>query len=176
MTLPDAELMRIFDFTADDLAANRDGTLSQQQALYLHKLINREILFYLIPIGAVLIIGWFIAIKLADVAPPTYDKPSIILVFGVIPTAIFLTMLAYRKWQIVSDTRGMHVEVTQGVTKSWAVKNFGYAEVNGKRFYLGLKIDRQLADYLRTLPKESQFRVYFVPRSKRVISMEPVTE
>ncbi len=169
----DVELMRIFNFTAADLEANRVGHITEQQSSRLHKLINNEILFNSIFIGALLIIAWFIVIKIMSVVPPNYDKLiMIIMVMGVIPTLLSVSYLAYKKIQIITDIKNEHVDVAQGIAKSWTVKNYSYVAVSDKKLDLGLNLNRQLEVYLWTLPKETQFRVYYVSKSKKVVVME----
>lgn len=172
-TNPDSDLMRIFDFTAADLEANCAGKLSERQVKRLHRMITNEIRFLSIPIGALLVIAWFIVIKIMSVVPSYYDKlPIIIVAMGVLPTFLSIYYLGYKKIKFIWDIQNGNVNALQGTVKIWTVKNDSYLAVLDRRLNLGFNLEYTSRAYLQKLPKEMAFRVYFVPNSKMVVAME----
>lgn len=172
-TNPDSDLMRIFDFTAADLEANRAGKLTERQAKRLRHLINNEIRFLSIPVGALLVIAWFIVIKIISVVPPNYDKlPIIIVAMGVLPTFLSIYYLGYKKIRFIRDIQNGDIDALQGTIKIWTVKNDSYLAVLDRRLNLDFNLEYTSRARLQKLPKETIFRVYFVPNSKMVVAME----
>lgn len=170
-----SDLMRVFDCTEDDLEANRAGHLTERQAKRLTATMNKGLLLTAIPMFGLLIICWFIAFNLITVAPSRYNKILILALFGLLPTLFWICYFAYEKYRLQSDVKIGKTETIEGNVRSWETRSFTYVKVAEKYLNLGAFVNSDLEIYLRDKPKQIQFRVYFVPKSKRVVAMELIT-
>lgn len=174
---PDPDLMRIFNFTADDLEANRAGKLSERQIERLAERRNRDRRIAGIGCLVVIIIAlWMIQMVLSPSAPE--NSGSTILIFliigGLIVGYIYLgamdrqTDLNRRK--VESDVNEINVWESRGKwgERDYDISIYPLSYRISKSFYMDVQA------YLRQKGTKNRFRVYYAPESKELLSIEVV--
>lgn len=172
---PDPDLMRIFDFTAADLEANRAGRLSERQTKYIKREsdVSGVLVGCMIQMG---IIGIGI-LAFAALANPIH-REMILLVFP-IGAGILILYLNNRDNQHSSERtlEAQHVGKVEGSLSLYKEVVFnsrspiGQMSVDGKKFQID-DIYQEFQTFLRLKGRHIMFRVYFAPEINRILSME----
>src|SRR5689334_8069457 len=151
--LLEAEFMRAVGFTPDDLAANREGVLSDYQKQQLIRQ-RANTLYFGVPVTVILL---FMA-RLFLVT----DLPGIL--FGLIPI-LFIAAMMVSWYRLNRDIQLNRVIGIQGNIR---------VDTMGRNFVLrvgdlSLKIDRAAFNAFKN---DHPYMIYYVPHSKRLLSAE----
>ena len=155
-------LMAALDFTEADLEANQAGELSARQIKALEK---RRGLMFMGVFASIVVMALFFL--LASVMQPS-DDAFVFYFFAVFP-ALLAIYLAYNVYRSSSDTRERRSAVVEGrvaldVSGGQNSANFAI-KLENKKFRLN---KRQFLTFKNGDP----YRVYYAPRSKRILSAE----
>jgi hypothetical protein len=174
--LTNADLMAIFNFTEDDLEANRAGHMSARQVERLKSTSeNTTACGILVLLGLALmgVLAFF-----AGSSPNTLanSNPDITLLIFAVAAGVVIIVLFLAKVRRQSDVDTGVVASTDGkVALRMIPMKIGFAylmAIDSKEFLIsgyayGLLMDNHKADLQSTA-----FRAYFAPRSKKVLSVE----
>jgi len=174
LTNPDPELMRIFDFTAADLEANRAGQITKHQIDNQYKLLKGHNTIFLV--GAIAIpVGFLLMLTLTG----AFNSSSLItnrtdywMVAVLSTTALLIFIMVKNNKNMASD---VHIGVAcceSGVIRRRTGRGEGYLKIAKRNLTLYDSQDFGLKEYLEKIPQETLFHVYYIPKSKRVIAME----
>ncbi len=159
---PDPDLMRIFDFTTADLEANRAGHIAEHQSQHLLKEVS---LF-----GVWFILVYFIAVVVMFRNFGT--ALFLIIPFQLILCIVVIATAMYNKQIVVSDVGLGIVSNVSGTIKRQSRRNGGDIIISDRTLKVSLHENKNLKEYLKKIPIATQFRVYYVPKSKKVVAME----
>lgn len=189
MSPSDPELMRIFDFTADDLEANRDGRISERQRdqlitnIYKDKLIIKRLL-----------IGLFAFLAFFFVAIPfnTFtSRLSQTLLLGLIFTIAFLLIsgfiylgvldkntdllkgkvaVEFGRAYLYLDAFGRHypLEYKKSVLGFYSY----FIRVGSVGFPLSYRVGVEFEAHYLKLENDISYRFYYLPDSTKLLSVE----
>lgn len=191
----ETEIARTFRFSPDDLVANRQGQLSEAQITKLHRIIQRKLMpfapLYLVALAIVLL-------SIYRLLEAKYEIPlALPIVFGLIvliaPVYVFL-----RHWQISTNELRVIEGIAIGSEKVVAAETSGFFQnirQSAQGFSFGLQAKRkadasryleianqQTGESLKfpvtnlssALKMKEQWRVYYHPKTKSLLSIEPV--
>ena len=171
------ELMRIFDFTADDLEANRAGRLSERQAKTIKNESNADRLAVgcAINVGLLVVglVGFFYLLHPQQLASENSLPP--IIAIGI---ALLVLYLRYRSGQRYAqlDIEQRHAGKVVG-TATWhmVIKQKIYIyqiTVDGKVFRVEKRTYQAFETFMNLKNKFAIFRIYFAPETARILSIE----
>jgi hypothetical protein len=178
--LTNADLMAIFNFTEDDLEANRAGRISQAQADRLRRESKIAFTCAMLVTSAFTCLG-FLVVTAAYSGNPvpglgSANAPGIILiVFVVLVGMVFFPGVT--RWNTTrNDVQKRIAASTEGIAKARRISNWiatSYViEVNSNQITVSLfaydALKKRHADDLERLTS----RVYYAPQSKKALSME----
>ena len=177
-TNPDPDLMRIFDFTVADLEANRAGHVTNSQLQRLSNRVNKNRRFLIftaisIPICIVLSVALAlvsdhsIKVEVITRVPLRVGIPLTLFLW-----VLFLVVIFFERRNLKLDVKAGIVAYTQGTLKRWSTRGGGSIKIGGVMLDIESAENLDLKAYLKKVPKDTQFRVYFVPNSKMVVAME----
>lgn len=180
-TNPDSDLMRIFDFTAEDLEANRAGKLSERQAKYLKSEGDAD----RYAVGCAVRVGFLVVtlIGVAVLLQPqklNLDVSSLLQIIGIV---VVLAVL-YRRFQtnqgaIQSDLERMRAGYVAGIaTWQHVVKQKAHIykiTVDGKAFRVERTTYNSFEKFMCLRSKYMVFRIYFAPEISKILSVEIVS-
>jgi hypothetical protein len=157
-------LARVHRFGPEDLARNRNGQLSARQKA---RLARSALGFGLFGAGALAFMGfgsWGMAL---DDDPGKWIGIGVLLLIGVILGGL----MAGLSLQLLRDAAQGSVKQAQGVVRR-SMRSSGkstsyYYHVEQKQFSVS-------AAAYAALPLDQAFRVYYTPRSRRIVGMEPL--
>lgn len=179
-TNPDPDLMRIFDFTPADLEANRASrisdrqaqrfqTLFAQQAAYANK--NRIVAFILCVAFAA-----FIGVAFGSNAASLMGNLILFLLIALGVIGFWGYLIQQQARHAAADLRSGVVAVVVGTLMRLSDRQGGSVYVYPSK--IGLRIshseDDQLKAYLKQVPQNTVFHVYYTSNTKRILSMEIV--
>jgi hypothetical protein len=186
-TNPDPDLMRIFDFTAADLEANRAGKMSERQTKYLKQEsdANGFIVGCAIWIGLI-IVGIVIFASIVFPQGLTGGKSDILGTVSWIPLVLILAFvfMRYRSNQrahttAIDSQRAGYVEdnITFYV-RDWPERRYPiyHISLDGKRFQIERDCYEAFAKFVNLRGKYLMFRLYFAPENNRILSMEIIPQ
>ena len=154
-------LARANRFTIHDLETNRTGALSSRQELRLSAALLVWVVLILFSM-----VGILLAVqgRFFGKAPTTYILMSVVFVFLLLRVGWSAMKLLADLWMgTTAQTEGT---VTRHVHHARNTRYYTY-QVNGLKFHV------PLAAYNALLEGRS-YRVYFAPRSKRLVAIEPI--
>jgi len=164
---PASDLMQPLQFTQDDLTANRDGQLGDNQRARLQALQTRAIL-----IG----IGGFFGFALAATIFLFFGSENglfVMTLIGIFVTfcnAIFVGMFARQYMRLSADLNGGEVEIISGemerVVKPDGRMNNFLLRINDEEFYVK-------KDLFRLFRHEVNYNLYRSPHSRVLLAAEP---
>lgn len=167
------DLMRIFDFTVADLEANRAGHMSERQMMNLSYIVKRRRL-ELILLGIVFPI-LFLAVyfeRFLQTLSQGIEVWEIALVFWVI---IWLIAGFVSSKRFASDIKSGIVYSVQGTMKRWEGHgSSGTLEIANEWLEIDGRQNTFLKGYLRQIAKGTQFRIYYAPKTEKILSMEKI--
>ncbi|MBA3875180.1 MAG: hypothetical protein H0X30_39145 [Anaerolineae bacterium] len=167
-TNPNPDLMRIFDFTAADLEANRAGRMSEREMQRLQNISAKQRSIELLA-AVSLPVGMCVFLLFVH---PSYG----ICLFLLFPLPIALAMLFLifiKHKKLMSDIATQKVEYLEGEVKYWSGRAFyGYMKINGREFEIDPATNLELSDFMEHQAKQLSLRLYFSPTSKKVVSAE----
>jgi hypothetical protein len=154
-------LARANHFSMDDLQVNRDGSLSHSQELRLLGLVSVLIALILITV---------LGVALAVQGQFLEETPTSLVLIGVIVLILSLRLL----WSVIVMVGDMWVgrvnqtdgQVTRHVHRARNTRYYTY-QVNGFRFRVSMSAYNALIE-------GREYRIYFAPRSKRLVAIEPI--
>jgi hypothetical protein len=164
--MPNTHLMDILGFTANDLAANRNGHLSASQEAKLWRKLSAIFAGYgLIAMGFIV----FFLYSVADASREPFNAASLISVFvSGAGSVVFLTVIIYQWSQVQQDlNKGQAVSVEGKVA-------LRVMETRTPRYKL------QLRNLELEIPKSAYqgltdgkiYRIYYSPKSRTILSIE----
>lgn len=179
-TNPDPDLMRIFDFTAADLEANRTGKMSDRQIKFLREESDADH----IAIGCAVRVGLLITGLIAFYY--LLQPQQIALSMEAFPQIVIMTVvLAWIYWRYRSNQRANQVDLerchagnVEGVA-TWhrrlRSKRYIYQlTVDGKVFSIQKQAYDAFETFMHLKNKYMVFRIYFAPETVRILSLEIV--
>ncbi len=162
------DLMRLLDFTPDDLQANRAGKLSPRQAARLVRIRRRSTLVsagIMVVIGLAATVVMFLAQR---------DNSVIGLLVGITLTIINAIVMAraVQNWlRLADDLRGGAVETLSGGVQRTV-------RVIGRALIYVLKIDQREVvvpkAVFKAVPEGARYRLFRAQRSGTLLAAEPV--
>ncbi|GAB5490527.1 MAG: hypothetical protein Phog2KO_07420 [Phototrophicaceae bacterium] len=166
--IPNAStLMQHLQFTQDDLHANREGQLGENQRIRLQGLQNRAIL-----IG---VIGFFAFALIATIflffgSENNFFIMTLIGIFVTICNALFVGMFARQYMRLRADLFDNEVEVIEGelervIIPNGRMNNF-LIRLNEEEFYVK-------KDLFKLFRHEVNYRFYRASHSRVLLSAEP---
>lgn len=170
---PNPDLMRIFDFTADDLEANRAGKMSERQIKRLSG--KRATGQWLTGLGCATALVFVLPIIVSGLSHSMKDSTaslSVILFVVAIPVIYVYLGVMDRN----ADIRRNHVTMYLG--------SLLLSEFSGKfrsTYWIftssfNMQISNSSYDYLSCLRRNTRFRLYYLQNSAEVISIEVVED
>ena len=177
-TNPNLDLMRIFDFTAADLEANRAGHITEHQVQHLSETVKKKRSFLIfaaiaLPAWPFLIVGMS---SICNISPPiTFPPVPLLLMLLSIPVLILFVIYDHDQ-KLASDVKAGTAYYEQGTIKRWSTKDGVTIKIANLRLDIEQSQDGDLKTHLKKVPKGTQFRVYYVPVSKKTVSIEVVEE
>jgi uncharacterized membrane protein YcjF (UPF0283 family) len=178
--LTNTDLMQIFDFTEDDLEANRAGRISARQVDRLRRRSKITFTCGMLLTMAITCLG-IVTVAAAYSGNPvpglgSADAPGIILVVFVILIGVTFVR-AMTRWNTTrADIRKRVSTSAEGIAQakrisSWIATSY-VIEVNSRRFAVSVfayeALKKRHAGDLERLTS----RVYFAPHSKRILALE----
>ncbi|MEO0599492.1 MAG: hypothetical protein AAF126_25500 [Chloroflexota bacterium] len=169
------EMMLIFDFTAEDLAENRDGFMTERQSAHMQRegVKGMAILWGLAAFIGIPTVGAFFAFIL----PPLSDADVGFFIHLMLWAAMVGLPLAFAGWAGWATykhftTRKHNVlSSLEGTVKTHISRvrrdEFYDMTIRGEQFNL-------TADMYTLIRSGQAYRVYYVPSNKHIASMEPV--
>ncbi len=168
---PDPDLMRIFDFTPVDLESNRVGKLTERQIKKLSAKVKKERLSNVIGVLVICIVMLIIIISNYSSQIELHKMEG----WGLL-ALFFLVMVLLGNYvsgsSLTSDVRSGTVRSAQGTVKRWNDHGRGTLKIGGEWLDLDHEENNSLKIYLQKIPKGTKFRVNYVHKSNRVMSME----
>jgi hypothetical protein len=176
------ELMRAFDFTMRDLAANREGTITESHKKALLKRERRRLLFFtravLIPVAVaipiLIIVVWLMfKVPLQEVLFST----STLLWLGflgvfTLPFMPFILWEWFSRYRVVSELNKEQIKRVQGLAViDVSNEQLPYADVTINNIKMSA-----IRDAVLRIKHLEPHIVYYLPRSKIVVSVETVEE
>jgi hypothetical protein len=157
--------MRIFDFTAADLEANRAGKITASQSQYLLKEVALSKPLLSLSIYFILVIIIF--------------QNAGSMLFFIIPVEFILCMVVivvalHNKQTVASDIQSGIADRISGTINRKSRRNGGDIIVADTTLKISMNENKELKKYWDVLPPQTQFRVYYLPRSKKLISIEAI--
>lgn len=160
-------LMQHLEFTTDDLHANREKQLGENQRIRLEALQNRAILFGILGFFAFALIATIFLFFGSD------DGLFIMTLIGIFMTicnAIFVGMFARHYMRLRADLSANEIEVIEGdlervVIPNGRMNNF-LIRINGEEFYVK-------KDLFKLFRHEVPYRFYRASHSRVLLSAEP---
>jgi hypothetical protein len=174
---PDTELMRIFDFTAYDLDANRRGSLSERQIEGLKELLAIEVRVYAIIGIIVLIMVWFFFREMMQPiekygAVQGIANATVILVVGSVGVYLIILPLAViQKRKAISARRVRHVDGKVEYKTVTTKTTHYFIRVSHKTFDIDFDTFLELQKHI--LP-DTVYRFYFAPWRRNVLAAEMI--
>lgn len=170
-------LMEAFDFTEDELTANRAGQLSPRQK----QLLDRQDLRQTLDIGCALGVFAVIGLVIVGICSLLFNVSAMMSSIGVIAPFLlagFLILVAvvlFVNWQGVQErkrTMPGDVEIIEGplyaTLEGGGFNARGYLEIADRRF----RIEPEMYDALRVYGQEATFRVYHAHRYGKIVAVE----
>lgn len=177
--------MRIFDFTAADLEANRAKTISERQAKTLKQesVADRIAVRFAIFVGLIIagIVGFGIIVFPQGVTGGKTSPEGSVSWIAIALILVFL-FLRYRSNQrsTHSDLERGRAGMVEGIATWQRVikqKNYIYQiTVDGKTFRVEKQTFRAFEAFMELKNKSSLFRIYFAPEISRILSMEIIPQ
>lgn len=180
------ELMRIFDFTAADLEANREGKISDQQTQMLVSQTRRDrwhiiIASFIVPIVLIVIL----IVGVPQIEPENQSLGRIVSIGAALFILVFMALgVGDRE----SDIQGRKIDSVEGVMQIgidyWLEGRGGYPKI-GKYYTLHIalhgnrirkSIYLQLEQYQREHESNQQFRAYYALHSRKILSVEIIPQ
>ncbi|QQR80387.1 MAG: hypothetical protein IPJ69_13965 [Deltaproteobacteria bacterium] len=155
---------KVHHFTADDLIQNQRGFLTEFQKKFFLKQFRKELA------AAVLWTG-FIIFLIFSIFTQDWTLFQSLMVLFILASFYYVYDLAKGAFLIRSDLEAGHVEILEGnVEKVWKVRlrhSDYYYRIENHEF----KVPSQAYNIM--VP-QNQYRIYFLPKSKRLLSIEPL--
>jgi hypothetical protein len=179
---PDPDLMVLFDFTREDLEANRSGIISDRQI----RQMQADRVVSDVDFGCMLAI-LAVGLMAATTCGIAADVPEIIAsVDYFLPAAGIMAVIvgilaAWATWQgsLTRSSRGGHsagtvegpLRLSRDIQRSREIHFITVAE---SRFKISWDVYRGLHTYLQDVGDDARFRLYYTPTTRRVLALEPV--
>jgi len=154
-------LARANHFSMDDLQSNRDGSLSGRQEVRLFGLIS----FWVALLAAFILIN-YLALQKQIV------EENKVIYFMIISLGLFVVLrLGWRSISLIWDIWGgkvdhMDGQVTRRVRRARNTRYYLY-QLNDIKFHISMSAYNALIE-------GKEYRVYFTPRAKRLVAIEPL--
>jgi hypothetical protein len=175
--LTNADLMAIFNFTEDDLAANRAGRMSARQATRLQSDYKN------VAIRSVLVVSIFSCLGCVSLTaaligkslPGIGDAGSALMMVAVIAIVVFVT-IAIQQTKTQFDLKQRAVTYVDGGLKLKLVPAkaalYYKVEVASKTFDISREVFDTLYTYHKIDLEQRLYRVYYAPETKKLLSAE----
>ena len=165
-----AQFAQLFHFTAEDLAFNRSGSLSESQHENLRQKYRRNVFLFALFSGAFPIIA-IVLVRLRIGGIPPGLPLFIALTMSFWGFCLVWTWLIYRR-QLVA-LRAQVVETASGILrieqKPHGNRRFWYAVIGSSEFSLS---DRERKFFASKQGK--RVNAYFIPKLRQLVSLETV--
>lgn len=161
-------LRKMLHFSAQDLASNREGNMSQTQYIYLHRLWVSRSRAFLLVIGFCLVMGL--------ISWMTYTGPRqwfAVGLFGLVALGLFYLWLGQRN-DFHADLRSQVVRSVKGKARLTVTRG-------RTRHYCTLEIGDKSFDFLQTGQDEMfidgvTYRIYYTPLTEIILSAESIDD
>jgi len=169
---PPAALMHELKFDANDLAANRDGQLSQRQRDYL-ELDRRKnaIVGGAVVVALVLASGVMLFIGFVNENLILQGLAMVLIVCNTAATTLF--SLEYLKMR--SDLRTDGIDVVEGEAQH-VVRQLGRAQAGSIRVGEVVEIPTDDVETFKAFEPGAQYRLYRTARTHRLLSVERIED
>ena len=174
-TNPDPDLMRIFDFTAADLEANRAGRMSERQ---IERLSIRRIRGqWFAGIGCIGVIAFAIFINSIRLSSETNDMNFYWLLLGVSGFVVIFVYLGavdrhtdLKTKRIMKHISALYISESRG---KWGERYYhlGTEPINSS---ISKTLYKDIQNYLLAHGLQTQFCLYYAPESRELLSIEVV--
>lgn len=169
------ELAAIFNFSPEDLQANRDGKISPSQIKILKRGAENERrflgCFLLLPLGAVL---FLVAVNMLGLESRQGNNIPIL--------AAFVLLSVYGVWVTLSSKRRKDREIKDRVAlsitgrmrpyrKARGIGAAYFAEIGSKSFFISLDNYLALKSHLNNYSPD-EYTAYYAPRTNKLLSVE----
>ncbi len=170
--------MRIFNFTADDLEANRAGRVTDTQLQRISNRVKKNRRFLIFTAIAIPI---YIVLTIALVAASDRSIEVEVITRVPITVGVPLTLFLWVSFLVVIHNEGKNlaldvqlgtVNYTQGTIKRWSTRGGGSIKITTITLDIESSENLNLREYLKKIPKATQFRVYYIAKSKKVVAAE----
>ena len=172
-TDPDPDLMRIFNFTAADLEANRNGKLSEHQ---IEKLTSRRKQGqWLAGMGCVILIAFAVLVGVSSAAKEGNSRFFLVLIIGAFPITFIYLGTMDRKTDL--DKRNIKSNVTEifiGQSRGKWGEMYYDISIYPLSYGISKAFYTDVQSYLRKLGAQTKFCVYYAPESRELLSIEVV--
>jgi hypothetical protein len=173
--LGNSSLRIAFRFDNEDLDANRNGYMTKRQRVTLNNKRWEKMLPYT---GIVALLAFMFVCGLTssgsrpDAIQNTLSGLGLLLcIFG--PLIVGTSLLGYREWRrIKTDLYKGDVSIAMGLVRL-DILSSGKGSISYKLDIAGTKFDIS-KDQLLAIKNGERYRVFFVPNSKVILSVEPM--
>ncbi len=174
--LTNADLMTIFKYTEDDLAANRTGRMSARQAERLKRENEDTTLYGVVGILGIALVGC--CALFAGPSPRTgaESNPGLTCLVGIVIIGFLVITLFWLLRRTESDLKQGQVASIQGniqySTSGYGFRRTYLLEIDSRQLFLSHKGYYALKKYRADDLRQRICRVYYSPRAKRVLALE----
>ena len=169
-SIPKIDLTRALGFTTSDLAANQQGQMTPGQAerLSRHARTQGTGPAIMVVLSGLFWVWWWNLVDDMGVYPPPWNTMMNLFVWG-----LYITPIPFVLMHVLSSRRRIHRDVEAGMVERLSGRTTirsGQLDVAGSRLKL-FKLRRETFAYFI---RPEDYTVYYAPRSKVVLSAEPV--